>query len=468
MAIMSAIASEPSFPDRPEAALWRTEVAKALKGAPFESLVAHTLDGIPIAPLYDAADTVPLGSAERRPGAWRVFERIDHPDGAAAAAAAEAAIEGGADGIALVLEGAASARGFGVPAEALANLRRPMLRGKCLIRIDPGSAGEAAAAGLAAAAAEDEAALSVALDFDPLGAAFAAGRPIPEPGAIVATAKALCARGLAGPLFATDGRVWHEAGAGEADELGAVLAGALAAWRALEAAGLPTDAARRRLSFVLAADADLFLTVAKLRALRRLWARIETAAGLSPAPIALHVETAWRMATRQDAWNDMVRGTVAVFGAAAGGADSIAVLPFTAALGLAEDGARRLARTTQLVLLHEAKLARTVDPVAGAGGFEALTSAVETAGAAALRRIEAEGGLAASLASGKLAARFAQTAAARAAAVAEGRMAIIGVTAHPPAADEPPSVTAGLSPAKYRPDGRVAAAFETGRGGPAR
>src|SRR5690606_34137133 len=99
--------------------------------------------------------------------------------------------------------------------------------------------------------------------------------------------------------------------------------------------------ARASLSFLAVADADEFLTVAKLRALRLLWARIEQACGLTPRPIPLAAETAWRMLGRRDPWVNLLRNTMAVFSAVVGGADSITVLPFTAALGLPDALARR-------------------------------------------------------------------------------------------------------------------------------
>ena len=108
----------------------------------------------------------------------------------------------------------------------------------------------------------------------------------------------------------------------------------LAYLRALEAEGVALDAARRMIFFRLAADADQFLTIAKFRALRKLWARIEAACGLAPAPAFVSAETAWRMLAARDPQVNILRTTIAVFAAALGGADAITVLPFTAALGL--------------------------------------------------------------------------------------------------------------------------------------
>ena len=102
------------------------------------------------------------------------------------------------------------------------------------------------------------------------------------------------------------------------------------------------------IAFRLTADADQFLTIAKFRALRRLWARVEESCGLAPAPAFVEAETAWRTMTRDDAYVNILRATIAVFSAGVGGADAITVLPFTAARGLPDRFARRVARNTQL------------------------------------------------------------------------------------------------------------------------
>ena len=125
--------------------------------------------------------------------------------------------------------------------------------------------------------------------------------------------------------------------------------------------------------FRLAADADQFLTIAKFRALRKLWARVEEACGLAPEPVFVSAETAWRMMTQRDPYVNMLRTTIAAFAAGLGGADAITVLPFTAALGLPDRFARRIARNTQLMLLEESNLAKVSDPAAGSGGIEDLT-----------------------------------------------------------------------------------------------
>src|SRR6202042_62728 len=85
----------------------------------------------------------------------------------------------------------------------------------------------------------------------------------------------LAGAGFRGPFAVADGRIIHNAGGSEAQELAFALASAVAYLRALEAAGIALDAARDAIYFRLTADADQFLTVAKFRAARKMWARIE-------------------------------------------------------------------------------------------------------------------------------------------------------------------------------------------------
>src|SRR5262249_39055509 len=182
--------------------------------------------------------------------------------------------------------------------------------------------------------------------------------------------------------------------------------------------GVALGDARRMICLRLAADADQFLTTAKFRALRKLWARVEEACGLSSAPVFIAAETAWRMMTRHDPFVNMLRGTVALVAAGPGGADSIAVVPHTAAVGLPDGFARRIARNTQLILLEESNLAKVADPAAGAGGLESVTHDLCVAAWSLFQEIEKAGGAAAALAQGLIQAKVATVRAEREKAVA--------------------------------------------------
>ncbi|MBV8699521.1 MAG: methylmalonyl-CoA mutase, partial [Bradyrhizobium sp.] len=245
------------------------------------------------------------------------------------------------------------------------------------------------------------------------------------------TIRELMGRGFQGPFVLADGCVVHDGGGSEAQELAFTLASAVAYMRALESDDFDLDAARGAISFRLAADADQFLTIAKFRALRLLWARVEVACGLAPKPAFIAAETAWRMLTRHDPYVNMLRATIATFSAGLGGANAITVLPHTLALGLPDAFARRVARNTQLILLEESNLAKVADPAAGSGGIEALTQELCTTAWALFQEIEKAGGILAALEQGLIQDKVRATRRAREANIDKRRDLLIGASEFP-------------------------------------
>ena len=421
---------------------WLKLVDGVLKGAPFDKkMIAKTYDGLAIEPLYAAARNARVVASATACAPWRIAQRVDHPDPAAANAEALHDLENGATALTLVFAGAPGSHGYGLPPTEAAIER--VLDG---IRLDAGIALELELGAAAREAPHRLAAVLkrtgvsprvVALRFglDPIGVAAAdGGAPLEWPGLsarLVADVQALAAQGFAGPFAAADGRVIHDAGGSEAQELAFVLAVGTAYLRALEAGGVALDSARRMLSFRLAADVDEFMTIAKFRALRKLWARVEAACGLEAAPIVLSAETAWRMMTRRDPWVNALRETVAAFSAGIGGADSVTVLPFTMALGLPDRFARRIARNTQLLLLEEANLFKVADPAAGSGAIEDMTAKLCAAAWSQFQEIEKAGGIWAALTQGLIQRQVATVRAAREAAVARRKDALTGTSEFP-------------------------------------
>lgn len=457
----------------PGEAQWRAAVDKVLKGADFEKkLVGRTTDGVRIEPLYEAATEQGARPLRAEAGRWRVAARVDHPDTAEAARLALAELEGGADSLSLSFAGAPAARGFGLTAtsvDALDTALDGVMLDLVRLRLDPAPGGRKHALLLAVLAEKrGHAPSSLQIDFgmEPIGVLASSGAlavQLPELGKRIAeTIATLKARGFTGPFLAADGRIWHEAGATEAQELGAVLATAVTYLRLLEAEGLPLTEARDAISFTLVADADEFVTVAKLRAARLLWDRVQRACGLEPKPVFIHAETAWRSLTRRDPWVNLLRGTIAAFSAGVGGADSIGVQPFTAALGLPDGFARRIARNTQLILLEEANLWRVADPAAGAGGFEALTQALCEQGWRKFQDLEAESsgdltGIVGALASGHIQKGLARERDSRAKAIATRREPITGTTEFPNLSEASVSVLA--PPPSAAPGGEATGAI---------
>ena len=442
---------------------WRKLVDGVLKGAPFEKLVGKTYDGIKIEPLYPRAQHTPPIATRSEGAPWQVMQRIDHPDAKAANKQALHDLENGATGLTLVFAGANGARGFGLTAtqESIATLLDGIFLDAGIgIELNIGPESRMAATWIAdyiVAKGVDPSKCDIRFGQDPIGACAVWGSSAHDwkeiAPAVTGTITKLAGMGFKGPFAVADGRVIHDAGGSEAQELAYVLGVAVLYLRVLEWAGVPLDDARGMISARLSADADQFLTMAKFRALRRLWARVEESCGLTPKPLFIAAETAWRMLTQRDPYVNMLRATLATFSAGIAGANAITVLPHTLALGLPDAFARRAARNTQLVLLEESNLAKVADPAAGSGGIETLTQQLCDAAWALFQTGEKAGGAFVALTDGIIQPKVAATRAARQASVAKRREVLTGASEFPNL-HEPRAAVLKVKPTPAAPYGK--------------
>jgi methylmalonyl-CoA mutase len=420
---------------------WRKLVDGVLKGAPFEKLVGRTYDGLKIEPIYPRAQGAAPIAGGPSPAPWRIMQRIEHPDAAQANAQALHELENGATGLTLVFAGANGAYGFGLeptPAAIEKVLDGVVVDAGISIELQVGPQSRMAAIHIAEYIKRKQLspeACDISFGLDPLGACAVWGSsPYTWPeiaAAVTGAIKGLAGMGFRGPFAVADGRVIHDAGGSEVQELAFVLAAAVAYLRALEHAGVDLENARGMVYARLSADADQFLTLAKFRAIRQLWARIEQACGLRPKPIFIVAQTAWRMLTQRDPYVNMLRATMATFSAGLGGANAITVLPHTLALGLPDAFARRAARNTQLVLLEESNLAKVSDPAAGSGGIESLTQQLCEGAWALFQEIEKAGGAFAALEKNLIQQKVAATRALREQNIIRRKEVLTGATEFP-------------------------------------
>ncbi len=444
-------------------AQWRALAEKALSGASFDAaLTSRTDDGIVVQPLYERAAARPCPRVD--PAArWAVVQRVDDPDPARANAQALDDIANGATGLSLVFEGAPNAFGYGLPAseEALSRALDGVPLGKIHLRTDVHPMSRAGVdwfVALLSSRRVDPTRLSLAFGIDPAAIFAGTGRLRMSIEALQASMPQSLAHffalGVPGVLLEADGRAYHNAGATEAQELGAVLSAAVSHLRMFEVARQPLVYAAPHIGFAIAVDQDQLLSMAKIRALRRLWTRAQEACSIAPSPAMVHAETSWRMMTVRDPETNILRASIATFAAATGGADTIAVLPYTLTHGLPDDFARRVARNIQLVMAGESHIDFVADPAAGAGSIEALTEALCEKAWAEFQAIEAEGGMLASLAAGRYQARVREARERRAAIYRSGERTIVGTTLYPLKTERPISTL----PAERRPvptDGAV-------------
>ncbi|MFC9925851.1 methylmalonyl-CoA mutase family protein [Streptomyces sp. NPDC127190] len=417
---------------------------KEVSGTAAEDALSTTLeDGLRTRPLYTARDAAPdpglPGFAPfvrgGRPegstaGGWDVRQRHN----ALADGAVLADLENGGTSLWLVLgEG-------GIPLDALERALEGVYLDLAPVVLDAGRDTGAAAAALLALYEKRGVGAKDArgnLGGDPLGYEARTGTALDF--APYAALAARCAETYPGVRALTvDALPYHEAGGSAAQELGASLATGVAYLRELTEAGLSVEQAAGQLEFRYAATADQFLTVAKLRAARRLWARVAEVCGAPEAGAQVqHAVTSPVMMTRRDPWVNMLRTTVATLAAGVGGADAVTVLPFDHALGLPDAFARRIARNTSTILIEESHLARVIDPAGGSWYVERLTDDLAEAAWRFFRSIERDGGQAAVLRSGRLRTDLATTWAERSKRLAKRREPITGVSEFPLLAEKP-------------------------------
>lgn len=439
-------------------ARWRTAVAGVLAkstrrdadqlGAEPERLLdTATYEGFAIRALYTAFDALPEPPL---PGEWPFVRGADAlRDVNSGWKVAEAFPSNGADGNAALLAALTSgvsalALRVGAHGVAPAQLEQ-LLAGVYLdlvpIIVDAGADYTAAADVLLGLLArlDKPAMLSVDLGADPLTAPLGE-RPAASLDEVIATAKRTCGgRGVRS--ITVDGPTFHNLGANAAWELAGSIAAAVVYLRLLDESGISIDKALRQISFRFAADDDQFMTIAKMRAARRLWARVAEVVGESAEGAAvIHAETSLPMMTQRDPWVNMLRTTLAAFGAGVGGADTVLVLPFDAAIpggfpDMSTAFSRRIARNTQLLLLEESHLGRVLDPAGGSWFVEDLTEQLAQQAWQHFQSIEARGGFAD--ARDYVAEQIAGIAECRIDDIAHRRTAITGVSEYPNLNEQP-------------------------------
>lgn len=237
---------------------------------------------------------------------------------------------------------------------------------------------------------------------------------------------------------------YHHAGATAAQDIAFGMATAVEYLRAMTAgvnpaARLSIDSAARQILFSISLGTHHFLAVAKLRAARRLWARVVQACGGSPEAGAMrvHARISKRVLTLRDPYVNLLRNTVACFAAGIGGADAITSVPFDAAAGLPDALSRRIARNTVLVLQEEAHLHRVIDPPGGSWYLDWLTDQVADKAWGIFQEIERGGGMLRAVCGGWVARQIDSAFAPRAKNLARRKEGITGVSEFPNVGEPP-------------------------------
>jgi methylmalonyl-CoA mutase N-terminal domain/subunit len=188
----------------------------------------------------------------------------------------------------------------------------------------------------------------------------------------------------------------REAGCTAAQEVGFMIANAIAYTQEAINRGLDVDAFGPRLAFFFACHSNFLEEIAKFRAARRLWARImkERFGAKDPRSMMMrfHTQTGGATLTAQQPMNNLVRTALQGLAAVLGGTQSLHTNSYDEALSLPSQHAAELALRTQQILAFETGVGDTIDPVAGSWYVEHLTDEVERDAEDYIRRIDDMGG----------------------------------------------------------------------------
>ena len=269
------------------------------------------------------------------------------------------------------------------------------------------------------AAGEDMAEVRGIVGADPIGALAADGK---LPASLDAHYDSLAAAARWATVNAPHLRtvfvrsdVYSNGGANDVQEVASVLATATAYLRALCERGLTIDEAASQIAFAFSMGANFFLQIAKLRAVRPLWAQIVGAFGGSAEAqkMRIHARPALFFKTIYDPYVNMLRNTTEIFSGVVGGIDSFESAPFDEPIRKGDEFSRRIARNVQIMLQEEFGLLQPIDPAGGSWAVETLTRQMKEKIWAEFQRIEKEGGIIAALRAGSLQESVAAVLAAR-------------------------------------------------------
>lgn len=437
---------------------WKARVEQDLGGASFDKrLKTRTPEGIVVEPLYAAPRGGSATGPHERPGI-APFTRASHPLGRSRA------------GWEIRLD-----LGFAGPDRAKEALERGLARGAHAVALSPRALGvstrddlsrlfesvdlagtpivlNAASQTLGAAAllftlAEqrgvDWKELRGELGDDPLGQLAETGsleeglaRRFELLGSLAAWTR-VHAAGLRS--VRVSGLPYAEGGASAVQEIACALATGAQYLRVMEAGGLEPGVAAQQMAFTLGIGRDLFMEVAKVRAMRRTWSRLVDACGgdQEGQRLELSLHSLERRRSQRDPWVNMLRATVESFIVAASGASSATIAPFDAVLGESDAFALRMARNTQIMLRDESQLHRVVDPAGGSWYLESLTEELALRGWEHFQSIEEAGGMAVALGSGRIAREIAATAAEQRREIARRTRPLTGVSSYPNLEERP-------------------------------
>ncbi|MCF8360209.1 MAG: methylmalonyl-CoA mutase small subunit [Prolixibacteraceae bacterium] len=232
---------------------------------------------------------------------------------------------------------------------------------------------------------------------------------------------------------AITGKNFRDAGSNIVQELAFSLAMGAEYLTKLTDEGLDALTAASKLKFNMGVGTNYFMEIAKLRALRLLWAKLTEAYGvdISKCNMFIHSEnTIWNK-TFYDPYVNMLRTQTEAMSAVLGGTDSLTVMPFNAIFEESTPFAERIARNQQILLKEESHFDKIADPAAGSYYIENLTDSIAEETWKLFLEIQDKGGYIEAFKSGFIQQSIEETAGKMDQAIATRRENLLGTNQFP-------------------------------------
>lgn len=188
---------------------------------------------------------------------------------------------------------------------------------------------------------------------------------------------------------------YHNAGANAVQELAFAIATAVEYVKQMSQRGISFLQVAKHLQFSFSLGANMFMELAKVRALRLLWSQVCSAYGEEAEDCAanIHVRTSYFTKTIYDPYVNLLRTTTESFAGAVGGVDSMHVAPLDEIVRRGDTFSRRISRNIQIMLQQECNLLQPIDPSGGSWYIESLTEDLAKRAWALFQKVEDAGSM---------------------------------------------------------------------------
>src|SRR5262249_15541572 len=226
----------------------------------------------------------------------------------------------------------------------------------------------------------------------------------------------------------------EEAGGTAVQEIGLMLAFGVELVRACVSAGLDPDSVLPRFGFQFAQANDFFEEIAKIRAMRRIWATTMHdrfgAADPRSMHVRIHTHTSGAVLTAQQPLVNIIRSTIHALGAVLAGTQAMEVSAYDEALSIPTEEAATMALRIQQVIQEEIGVTSLSDPLGGSYYLESLTDRLASAAVGLADQVEELGGYVAAQQRGWIRDEIEKAAATWREDVDSGRRRIVGVNCY--------------------------------------